>query len=57
MIQLVLIFFFILLLIYKDKFYEKKCIDISGQYTIIQKDPVYDSDVTINLILAEDFLS
>ena len=54
MIQIVLIFIFILLLIYKDKFYKKYCIDISGQYTIIQKDPVYDSEVTINLILEKD---
>jgi|SaaInlStandDraft_1057018.scaffolds.fasta_scaffold136421_3 hypothetical protein len=54
MIQIILIFIFILLLIYKDKFAEIDCNDISGQYIIVQKDPVFDNEITINLILEKD---
>jgi hypothetical protein len=54
MIQIILIFLFLILIFYQSNYSVEDCIDISGQYQIMQKDPIYDTDVNINIILEKD---
>ena len=54
MIQVILIFLFLILIFYQSNYSEEDCLDISGQYQIIQKDPIYDNNVNINIILEKD---